>query len=102
MLFRSYITTIIHEVSEREFHGCLQLDNPTHINNGLYTLIATNKYGQDRKTVLAHFMLDPFEGECVTRLCGGEGERERERRGEERREKERERKGEGGRDRPLL
>ncbi|XP_062310218.1 neurotrophic tyrosine kinase, receptor, type 2a isoform X2 [Osmerus eperlanus] len=62
----NYITTIIHEVSEREFHGCLQLDNPTHINNGLYTLIATNKYGQDRKTVLAHFMLDPFEAQTIT------------------------------------
>uniref|UniRef100_A0A8K9X0I4 Tyrosine-protein kinase receptor n=1 Tax=Oncorhynchus mykiss TaxID=8022 RepID=A0A8K9X0I4_ONCMY len=57
-----YIMTMIHDFSEREFHGCLQLDSPTHINNGPYTLLASNKYGQDRKTVEAHFMLDPFDG----------------------------------------
>uniref|UniRef100_A0A8C7GTX4 Tyrosine-protein kinase receptor n=1 Tax=Oncorhynchus kisutch TaxID=8019 RepID=A0A8C7GTX4_ONCKI len=62
-----YIMTMIHDFSEREFHGCLQLDSPTHINNGPYTLLASNKYGQDRKTVEAHFMLDPFDGgmRCV-------------------------------------
>lgn len=57
-----YIMTVIHDFSEREYHGCLQLDSPTHINNGPYTLLASNKYGQDRKTVEAHFMLDPFDG----------------------------------------
>ncbi|CAB1319459.1 unnamed protein product, partial [Coregonus sp. 'balchen'] len=46
-----YIMTMIHDFSEREYHGCLQLDSPTHINNGPYTLLASNKYGQDRKTV---------------------------------------------------
>uniref|UniRef100_A0A674AFK0 Tyrosine-protein kinase receptor n=1 Tax=Salmo trutta TaxID=8032 RepID=A0A674AFK0_SALTR len=57
-----YILTVIHDFSEREYHGCLQLDSPTHINNGPYTLLASNKFGQDRKTVEAHFMLDPFDG----------------------------------------
>ncbi|CDQ69222.1 unnamed protein product [Oncorhynchus mykiss] len=58
-----YIMTMIHDFSEREYHGCLQLDSPTHINNGPYTLLASNKYGQDRKTVNAHFMHNPFEGD---------------------------------------
>uniref|UniRef100_A0A668AJT8 Tyrosine-protein kinase receptor n=1 Tax=Myripristis murdjan TaxID=586833 RepID=A0A668AJT8_9TELE len=58
-----YIMTMIHDVTEREYHGCLQLDSPTHLNNGLYTLLATNEYGQDRKAVMAHFMIDPWGGE---------------------------------------
>ncbi|KAM4615852.1 BDNF/NT-3 growth factors receptor [Polymixia lowei] len=58
-----YIVTLIHDVTEREYHGCLQLDSPTHLNNGLYTLLATNQYGQDRKAVLAHFMHKPWEGD---------------------------------------
>ncbi|KAM6959396.1 BDNF/NT-3 growth factors receptor [Aplochiton taeniatus] len=58
-----YIMTMIHDVSEREYHGCLQLDSPTHVNNGLYTLIASNIYGKDRKAVVAHFMHEPWEGE---------------------------------------
>ncbi|XP_029916856.1 BDNF/NT-3 growth factors receptor isoform X1 [Myripristis murdjan] len=57
-----YIMTMIHDVTEREYHGCLQLDSPTHLNNGLYTLLATNEYGQDRKAVMAHFMIDPWGG----------------------------------------
>ncbi|XP_029016953.1 neurotrophic tyrosine kinase, receptor, type 2a isoform X2 [Betta splendens] len=54
-----YILTMIHDITEREYHGCLQLDNPTHLNNGRYMLLASNKYGSDRKEVLAHFMLGP-------------------------------------------
>ncbi|KAG7257367.1 hypothetical protein CRUP_036043 [Coryphaenoides rupestris] len=54
--------TRIHDVSEREYHGCLQLDSPTHLNNGQYTLLATNRYGTDRKDVDAHFMKEPWEG----------------------------------------
>ena len=55
--------TIIHEFTEREYHGCLQLDSPTHLNNGRYTLVATNIYGTDQKEVEAHFMRKPWEGE---------------------------------------
>uniref|UniRef100_A0A3Q2NYT6 Tyrosine-protein kinase receptor n=1 Tax=Fundulus heteroclitus TaxID=8078 RepID=A0A3Q2NYT6_FUNHE len=51
-----YIMTMIHDVTEREYHGCLQLDNPTHLNNGLYSLVVENKYGLDKKTIVAHFM----------------------------------------------
>ncbi|XP_042343984.1 neurotrophic tyrosine kinase, receptor, type 2a [Plectropomus leopardus] len=38
-----YIMTIIHDITEREYHGCLQLDSPTHLNNGRYTLMAKNQ-----------------------------------------------------------
>ncbi|KAJ8005971.1 hypothetical protein DPEC_G00123420 [Dallia pectoralis] len=61
-----YIMTKVHDFSDKEYHGCLQLDNPTHINNGPYTLLASNIYGKDRKTVNAHFMRTPFEGGTVT------------------------------------
>ncbi|XP_034548132.1 neurotrophic tyrosine kinase, receptor, type 2a [Notolabrus celidotus] len=57
-----YIMTMIHDITEREYHGCLQLDSPTHLNNGHYTLLATNKYGSDRKEVEAHFMRKPWDG----------------------------------------
>ncbi|XP_034026330.1 neurotrophic tyrosine kinase, receptor, type 2a isoform X2 [Thalassophryne amazonica] len=57
-----YIMTMIHDVTEREYHGCLQLDSPTHLNNGQYTLVAKNIYGQDQKSVTAHFMREPWEG----------------------------------------
>ena len=58
-----YIMTRIHDITEREYHGCLQLDSPTHLNNGLYTLVAINKFGSDRKKVVAHFMKQPWDGE---------------------------------------
>ncbi|XP_077571097.1 BDNF/NT-3 growth factors receptor-like isoform X2 [Stigmatopora nigra] len=58
-----FIKTMIYDVTEREYHGCLQLDIPTHLNNGLYTLVATNQYGTDRKRVKAHFMHKPWDDE---------------------------------------
>uniref|UniRef100_A0A8C1U999 Tyrosine-protein kinase receptor n=1 Tax=Cyprinus carpio TaxID=7962 RepID=A0A8C1U999_CYPCA len=58
-----FIRTMIHNYSEGEYHGCLHLDSPTHINNGKYTLLASNKYGEDRKAVFAHFMHEPWNGE---------------------------------------
>ncbi|KAM7392054.1 hypothetical protein PAMP_022696 [Pampus punctatissimus] len=57
-----YIMTMIHDITEREYHGCLQLDSPTHLNNGQYTLVAENKFGSDQKKVEAHFMYKPWEG----------------------------------------
>ncbi|KAG7223451.1 hypothetical protein INR49_015555 [Caranx melampygus] len=44
-----YIMTMIHDITEREYHGCLQLDSPTHLNNGRYRLVATNKFGTDKR-----------------------------------------------------
>ncbi|XP_036436155.1 neurotrophic tyrosine kinase, receptor, type 2b [Colossoma macropomum] len=56
---QDYIKTQIHESTESEYHGCLQLDIPTHIHNGVYTLVATNEFGDDQKNVTAHFMHIP-------------------------------------------
>ncbi|XP_073341944.1 high affinity nerve growth factor receptor isoform X1 [Pagrus major] len=41
-------------------HGCLFLNKPTHINNGLYTLIVENKLGRDEATANGSFMENPF------------------------------------------
>ncbi|XP_055024190.2 BDNF/NT-3 growth factors receptor isoform X2 [Misgurnus anguillicaudatus] len=60
-----FIRTMIHDYSDGEYHGCLQLDSPTHINNGNYTLLASNKYGKDSRKIRAHFMLEPWN-ESVT------------------------------------
>lgn len=56
---QDYIRTRIHESTESEYHGCLQLVNPTHIHNGVYKLVAKNKYGHDEKTVAAQFIEPP-------------------------------------------
>ncbi|XP_048845879.1 neurotrophic tyrosine kinase, receptor, type 2a isoform X1 [Brienomyrus brachyistius] len=58
----NYIQTMIYDFSESEYHGCLQLDNPTHLNNGQYTLVAVNKFGRDQKSIDAHFMHKPWAG----------------------------------------
>ncbi|XP_075455079.1 BDNF/NT-3 growth factors receptor isoform X2 [Ascaphus truei] len=59
-----FIWSKIHETSNNmsEHHGCLQLDSPTHLNNGLYTLRAENEYGKDERTIMAHFMIGPNVG----------------------------------------
>uniref|UniRef100_A0A8P4GUR4 Tyrosine-protein kinase receptor n=1 Tax=Dicentrarchus labrax TaxID=13489 RepID=A0A8P4GUR4_DICLA len=54
-----YIRTMIHVFTESEYHGCLQLVNPTHIHNGVYRLVAKNKYGEDEKMVSAQFIEPP-------------------------------------------
>ncbi|XP_026053429.1 BDNF/NT-3 growth factors receptor isoform X1 [Carassius auratus] len=60
-----FIRTMIYDYSEGEYHGCLHLDSPTHINNGEYTLLARNEHGENRKAVYAHFMHEPWN-ESVT------------------------------------
>ncbi|XP_031712665.1 BDNF/NT-3 growth factors receptor isoform X5 [Anarrhichthys ocellatus] len=62
----NFIMTMIHDVTEREYHGCLQLDSPTHVNNGRYKLLAKNKFGSDEKEVEAHFMLKPVWDDLTT------------------------------------
>ncbi|XP_018552979.1 NT-3 growth factor receptor isoform X1 [Lates calcarifer] len=39
--------------------GCLTFQNPTHINNGNYTLEASNPLGTVTKTVYGHFLTEP-------------------------------------------
>ncbi|KAM9310704.1 high affinity nerve growth factor receptor [Pholidichthys leucotaenia] len=40
--------------------GCLNLNTPTHINNGNYTLIVQNRLGKDKATAVGMFMDNPF------------------------------------------
>ncbi|XP_051750852.1 neurotrophic tyrosine kinase, receptor, type 2b [Ctenopharyngodon idella] len=56
---QQYIRTEIHEITDTEYHGCLQLVIPTHIHNGIYTLVASNEFGEDSGNVSAHFMHIP-------------------------------------------
>lgn len=56
---QDFIHTMIHDYTESEYHGCLQLTNPTHIHNGVYRLVAKNKYGRDEKKVIAQFIEPP-------------------------------------------
>ncbi|XP_035245790.1 BDNF/NT-3 growth factors receptor-like [Anguilla anguilla] len=60
-----YIWTQIHDSTNHEYHGCLHMQTPTHLNNGQYTLLARNAYGEDQKTVSAVFM-DPIVDEFGT------------------------------------
>uniref|UniRef100_A0A8D0ARS6 Tyrosine-protein kinase receptor n=1 Tax=Sander lucioperca TaxID=283035 RepID=A0A8D0ARS6_SANLU len=46
--------------------GCLTFQNPTHINNGNYTLEASNPLGTVTKTVYGHFLMAPDMDEKVT------------------------------------
>lgn len=57
---QDYIRTMIHVSIRSEYHGCLQLVNPTHIHNGVYRLVAKNEYGQDEKNILALFIDPPY------------------------------------------
>lgn len=41
--------------------GCLTLKDPTHHNNGNYTLEATNELGVATSTVYGHFLNKPFD-----------------------------------------
>ncbi|XP_076125721.1 BDNF/NT-3 growth factors receptor isoform X3 [Alosa pseudoharengus] len=56
-----YISTVIHDSFDSQYHGCLRLDQPTHINNGNYTLLAVNPYGSHQESIDVHFMRGPFD-----------------------------------------
>lgn len=45
-----------------DIEGCLNFKNPTHHNNGNYTLEATNYLGVAVRTVYGHFLDRPFDG----------------------------------------
>ncbi|KAI1904527.1 hypothetical protein AGOR_G00006560 [Albula goreensis] len=47
------------EVYEDYLEGCLAFTNPTHHNNGNYTLVATNSLGTATRTVYGHFLHSP-------------------------------------------
>ncbi|KAM4662032.1 high affinity nerve growth factor receptor [Discoglossus pictus] len=58
-----YIFTKILEESENStaIHGCLNLNQPTHVNNGNYTLMVRNMLGSTSYTVSSVFMENPFD-----------------------------------------
>ncbi|RLV87502.1 hypothetical protein DV515_00015641 [Chloebia gouldiae] len=57
-----YIHTLIMEYEHNStiLHGCLQLNRPTHVNNGNYTLMAHNALGSASRSVQVRFMDNPF------------------------------------------
>uniref|UniRef100_A0A8C3B109 Tyrosine-protein kinase receptor n=1 Tax=Cyclopterus lumpus TaxID=8103 RepID=A0A8C3B109_CYCLU len=60
LLEHEHMRTRFHMSTKSVYHGCLQLVNPTHINNGVYRLVAKNKYGRDEKEVTAQFIDPPY------------------------------------------
>ncbi|KAM4880598.1 high affinity nerve growth factor receptor [Sylvia borin] len=57
-----YIHTLIMEYEHNStiLHGCLQLNRPTHVNNGNYTLLVRNPLGSATRSVQGRFMDNPF------------------------------------------
>ncbi|NWR62977.1 NTRK1 factor, partial [Bucorvus abyssinicus] len=57
-----YIHTRVVEFEPNStvLHGCLQLNRPTHVNNGIYTLLARNPLGTAARSVRGRFMENPF------------------------------------------
>ncbi|KAK2543544.1 hypothetical protein Q9966_002926 [Columba livia] len=57
-----YIHTRIveYEHNSTVLHGCLQLNRPTHVNNGNYTLLVHNPLGSAARSVQGRFMDNPF------------------------------------------
>ncbi|NWH68487.1 NTRK1 factor, partial [Geococcyx californianus] len=57
-----YIHTRIveYEHNSTVLHGCLQLNRPTHVNNGNYTLLVRNPLGSAARSVQGLFMKNPF------------------------------------------
>ncbi|KAJ3596327.1 hypothetical protein NHX12_002736, partial [Muraenolepis orangiensis] len=48
------------DIYKDDVEGCLMFKNPTHFNNGNYTLVASNLLGVATKTVYGHFLNKPF------------------------------------------
>ncbi|NXW25547.1 NTRK1 factor, partial [Circaetus pectoralis] len=57
-----YIHTRIVEYEHNStiLHGCLQLNRPTHVNNGNYTLLVRNPLGFATRSIQGRFMENPF------------------------------------------
>lgn len=57
-----YIHTRIveYEHNSTVLHGCLQLNRPTHVNNGNYTLLVRNPLGFATRSIQGRFMENPF------------------------------------------
>ncbi|KAJ8252148.1 hypothetical protein COCON_G00214600 [Conger conger] len=49
------------DVYQDLIEGCLTFANPTHHNNGNYTLVASNSLGTTTRSVYGHFLHAPFD-----------------------------------------
>ncbi|XP_073423192.1 high affinity nerve growth factor receptor isoform X2 [Dendrobates tinctorius] len=56
-----FIKTLEYRENGTLIHGCLYFNNPTHGNNGNYTLLVRNRLGEDSKSVYSVFMNNPFD-----------------------------------------
>uniref|UniRef100_A0A8C5QSI3 Tyrosine-protein kinase receptor n=1 Tax=Leptobrachium leishanense TaxID=445787 RepID=A0A8C5QSI3_9ANUR len=52
-------------------HGCLNFNKPTHINNGIYTLLVSNMLGHASQTIYGNFMVNPFSFNPGDPIPGG-------------------------------
>ncbi|XP_063046178.1 NT-3 growth factor receptor [Engraulis encrasicolus] len=60
ILISPFIRVELYAEPYRDFlEGCLSFRNPTHLNNGNYTLVASNSLGTVNKTVYGHFLEPP-------------------------------------------
>lgn len=68
-----YIHTRIveYEHNSTVLHGCLQLNRPTHVNNGNYTLVLHNPLGSASRSVQGRFMENPFSFSPEEPIPGG-------------------------------
>ncbi|NWV38400.1 NTRK1 factor, partial [Grantiella picta] len=68
-----YIHTRIMEFEQNStvLHGCLELNHPTHVNNGNYTLLARNPLGSAARSVQGRFMDNPFSFSPEEPIPGG-------------------------------
>ncbi|XP_019066142.1 high affinity nerve growth factor receptor isoform X1 [Fukomys damarensis] len=57
-IFTQFLESAPNETAR---HGCLRLNQPTHVNNGNYTLLASNPLGQAADSIMAAFMENPFQ-----------------------------------------
>ncbi|XP_037355986.1 high affinity nerve growth factor receptor isoform X2 [Talpa occidentalis] len=57
-IFTEFLEPLANETVR---HGCLRLNQPTHVNNGNYTLLAANPSGQASASIMVAFMDNPFE-----------------------------------------
>ncbi|XP_072214449.1 high affinity nerve growth factor receptor [Excalfactoria chinensis] len=49
-----------YEPNSTTLHGCLELNRPTHVNNGNYTLVVQNPLGRATRSIQGRFMDNPF------------------------------------------
>ncbi|CAH1253267.1 NTRK2 [Branchiostoma lanceolatum] len=59
MTMNHHVSTRMSKVTPYEAGGCLKFEVTSHVNNGNYTLVASNTYGQTSKSLVVTFMNPP-------------------------------------------